>query len=169
MVKIISAIDFIRGSILRIFIDTEFTDFLKAEIISIGLVAQDGRELYLERSDYPDSQCSAFVREAVLSQLGHCPPECILPIAEMRLSLRTWLNQFAECGAEIAFDFATDWTLFCDLLNEELPGWITGRNIAREINQLGYALYFMTHKVKEHHALHDARANRFAWRPRASR
>jgi len=36
---------------MRIFLDTEFTDFQNAHLISIGLVAEDGREFYAELFD----------------------------------------------------------------------------------------------------------------------
>ncbi|WP_248324111.1 MULTISPECIES: 3'-5' exoribonuclease [unclassified Caballeronia] len=58
---------------MRLFVDTEFTDFIDCDLISIALVAEDGREFYGERSDYDDSTCTAFVREAVIPQLGQHP------------------------------------------------------------------------------------------------
>lgn len=36
---------------MRIFIDTEFSDLQNMDLISIGLVAEDGAEFYAERSD----------------------------------------------------------------------------------------------------------------------
>jgi len=33
---------------LKVFIDTEFTDFLDPQLISIGLVAQSGEKFYAE-------------------------------------------------------------------------------------------------------------------------
>lgn len=58
---------------VHVYVDTEFTDFLDCELISIGLVADDGREFYGERSDFEQSSCSEFVRAAVLPQLGQYP------------------------------------------------------------------------------------------------
>lgn len=58
---------------MRLFVDTEFTDFIDCDLISIALVATDGREFYGERSDYDQASCSEFVRAAVLSQLGQYP------------------------------------------------------------------------------------------------
>ncbi|SFJ84850.1 protein of unknown function [Paraburkholderia megapolitana] len=37
---------------MRIFVDTEFTDFIDCDLISIALVADDGREFYAERNDF---------------------------------------------------------------------------------------------------------------------
>ncbi len=38
-------------TIMRVFVDCEFTDFIECELISLALVADDGREFYGERSD----------------------------------------------------------------------------------------------------------------------
>ena len=51
---------------MRIFADTEFTDFIDCDLISIALVAEDGHEFYAERTDFDHHACSAFVREAIL-------------------------------------------------------------------------------------------------------
>ena len=52
---------------MKIFIDTEFTDFGNAiSLISIGLAAEDGRTFYGEGNDFQRSLCSGFVRACVL-------------------------------------------------------------------------------------------------------
>ena len=55
---------------MRVFVDTEFTDFIDCDLVSVALVADDGREFYGERSDFDRASCREFVRAAVLSQLG---------------------------------------------------------------------------------------------------
>src|SRR5471030_2296502 len=60
---------------MLIFLDTEFTDFIDCDLISIGMVSEDGQhELYLERSDYRAEWCNSFVHAAVLPQLGGAGP-----------------------------------------------------------------------------------------------
>jgi hypothetical protein len=59
---------------MLVFLDTEFTDFVRPELISIALVAEDGREFYAERTDYRHDDCSDFVRETVLPLLGRVVP-----------------------------------------------------------------------------------------------
>ena len=50
-----------------IFVDTEFTDFINTELISIGLVTDDGNHyFYAELDDYNPKACSEFVRNVVL-------------------------------------------------------------------------------------------------------
>lgn len=55
---------------MLIFVDTEFTDFVQIDLISVALVADDGREFYAERTDYCRADCNDFVRAAVLPKLG---------------------------------------------------------------------------------------------------
>lgn len=58
---------------MLIFLDTEFTDFVQLGLISIALVAEDGREFYAERTDYRQGDCTDFVCSAVLPLLGRVP------------------------------------------------------------------------------------------------
>lgn len=44
---------------LNVFIDTEFTDLLDPQLISIGLVAESGEEFYAELP-YEVRACSVF-------------------------------------------------------------------------------------------------------------
>jgi hypothetical protein len=51
---------------VRLFVDTEFTDLLDCELLSIGIVSEDGRDFYPERSDVDLGGCGDFCRVAVL-------------------------------------------------------------------------------------------------------
>jgi hypothetical protein len=57
---------------LKIFLDTEFTDFIDTHLISLGMAAESGEEFYAE-VPYPSEACSDFVREAVIPLLGRIP------------------------------------------------------------------------------------------------
>ncbi|MFM2324982.1 MAG: hypothetical protein RL244_1861 [Pseudomonadota bacterium] len=58
---------------MRVFLDTEFTNVNRPELISLGLVAEDGREFDAERTDFSRQACSGFVDAHVLSLLGRVP------------------------------------------------------------------------------------------------
>ncbi|WP_433704181.1 hypothetical protein [Paraburkholderia sacchari] len=141
---------------MRVFVDCEFTDFIDCDLISIGLVADDGREFYGERSDYDGTACSVFVREAVLPQLGQ-QSDCVYSREGLRNALRAWLGQF---GGErvVCVDFATDWDLMLDLLDGETNGW---QAQLVPVDQGRLEMYFAQHPGR-HHALVDARAQRYA-------
>jgi hypothetical protein len=60
--------------VLRYFIDTEFIEHDKTiDLVSIGIVCEDGRELYLQSCEFSPSFASDWVKENVLSRLMLCP------------------------------------------------------------------------------------------------
>ena len=55
---------------MRYFYDTEFIeDGRTIELVSIGIVAEDGREYYAVSTDFDPSKANAWVRENVLDKL----------------------------------------------------------------------------------------------------
>jgi hypothetical protein len=146
-----------------IFLDTEFTDFLDIDLISIGLASEDQREFYAERSDFDRATCSHFVQAAVLPILGR-DPGVVFSRAELKEKLLEWLNLFEKYEhIQIGYDYSTDWELFCDALDYEMPRGLTPLLIANHLDQARLESYFRRPGVKRHHALHDAMANRFAY------
>jgi hypothetical protein len=144
-------------------VDCEFTDFIDCDLISIALVTSDGREFYGERSDYDDSECSAFVREAVIPQLGK-RSDRVFDRDALRVALLKWLEQFSEESDRFFFmDYAGDWDLLVDLLGDIPAGWrgLLGRQL---ISQERVESYFHEHPGR-HHALVDARAQCHAFLP----
>ncbi|MCA1322877.1 3'-5' exoribonuclease [Herbaspirillum sp. alder98] len=152
----------------KIFIDTEFTDFLDCHLISLGMVAETGEEFYVE-VPYPDAACSVFVREAVIPLLGSIEnAQC--PFEELRHRILSWLNLIRNDGATVAicFDYQTDWDLFNDAMDYRIPDWCCPRSIARNINELLRYSFYKKNSLPEHHALHDAKANRYAFCERST-
>ncbi|EOV0931918.1 hypothetical protein ACOLSI_000259 [Pseudomonas aeruginosa] len=104
---------------MRLFLDCEFTELSEhAKLISLALVAQDGREFYVEVVDaWREEDCSEFVKEIVLPQLWG--GEHALPIIEARAALLTFLVSF-ECELEIVTDAPEyDWELFCEIAYDQ--------------------------------------------------
>lgn len=59
---------------MRYWLDEEFIDDASIiDLISIGIVAEDGRELYLQSSEFKAKKASPWVWENVLSHLEICP------------------------------------------------------------------------------------------------
>ena len=150
---------------MLIFVDTEFTDFVQLDLISIGLVAEDGREFYAERTDYRREDCSDFVRSVVLPLLGRVAGAACSR-TELTSRLRAWFEALPE-RATLVFDYFSDWELLSDaflgddfdappsnvgdklLLVEEIAG---DPVYQRALNQN------FTRDFPRHHALADARA-----------
>jgi hypothetical protein len=150
---------------MLVFLDTEFTTFVSPDLISIALVAEDGREFYAERTDYHRDACSNFVRETVLPLLGGVP-DAACSRSELTERLHEWFEQLPE-PATIIYDFEGDWLLLADA--------ILGRAYRNPPANFGEPLHLdnsaITHPVFEqalnrtytqdwppHHALADARA-----------
>jgi 3'-5' exoribonuclease Rv2179c-like domain len=59
---------------MRYWMDTEFIDDGKTiDLISIGIVCEDGRELYLQSAEFDESKANEWVKENVFPHLALCP------------------------------------------------------------------------------------------------
>ena len=157
---------------MLIFFDTEFTDLnIDPKLISIGLVSEDGREFYAELSDtYVPKECGDFAREAVLP---------LLQGGNFRMDFNTlirllgnWIEGF-EQPVQLATDsLSWDWPWIGKLFGT--PGtWpsnldkklATSRDVTPLFSAILVEKAFCSHvpRLRRHHALDDAKANRFAW------
>ena len=138
----------------RLFLDCEFTQLSSAaKLISLALVAEDGREFYVELQDtWQAGDCSDFVKEIVLPQLWG--GNYSLPTLEARKALLGFLTSFNN-EVEIVTDAPQfDWKLFCDLVYEAGRWPRNVRNFPTDATKIA-----PTHEGAElpHHALLDAR------------
>jgi integrase len=150
----------------RYFVDTEFTSLDNAELISVGIVSQDGREFYAERSHFAREACSDFVHTHVLPQLGKMPTR-VLTDAQLRNELRKWIAAIPLDPLPVlccdAGGATYDLPLLYFALGGPLPrGWST-EDVSPLIDPVLLNSYHATHGG-DHHALHDARANAYAFR-----
>lgn len=139
---------------MMVFLDCEFTRLsAAAKLISLALVAEDGREFYVELLDtWQEEDCSDFVKEIVLPQLWG--GSYALPIFEARISLLRFLTSFKK-EVEIVTDAPQyDWELFCDLVYYDGRWPRIVRNFPTDATTLS-----PTSEGEElpHHALLDAR------------
>ncbi len=152
---------------MLVFLDTEFTTFHDPKLISIGLAAATGETFYAEVPfDYESS--SEFVREIVVPLL-HVTPTDLCDMHELRQKIGTWLSLVKlNDDIEICFDAEYDWSLFSGVFENCPPTFCKPRNVGYEISELlRYDFHKMSHRP-EHHALNDAEALRYAFRPRIS-
>lgn len=146
---------------MRYFFDTEFIEDGKTiDLISIGIVSEDGREYYAESSECDMSKAGAWVKENVLVHL----------IGETKERLQIAADILEFCGSSKpefwAYYADYDWVALCQLYGTmmQLPkGWPMW---CRDIKQL--AEFRGNPKLptvdKEHNALHDARWNYDMWK-----
>ncbi|KDP87277.1 hypothetical protein CF70_002385, partial [Cupriavidus sp. SK-3] len=146
---------------MLVFLDTEFTDPIDCELISIALVAEDGRKFYAEVLDFDRSKCNQFVRAAVLSQLSKVEGAEVVR-DELPSRLRTWFTELPD-DVIIGCDNFTDWELLIDILGDELPSNLRGRfDLGNWLGLPGWkeagTAYHESPGRTWHHALHDAMA-----------
>lgn len=138
----------------RLFLDCEFTELTaQAKLISLALVAEDGREFYVEVVDaWREEDCSEFVKEIVLPQLWG--GEYAMPIMEARTALLTFLASF-ETEVDIVTDAPEyDWELFCELAYNA-GHW--PQNVRNHSTDLTTLSPISDGEELPHHALLDAR------------
>lgn len=152
---------------MLLFLDTEYTDPHHIDLISVGLVSEDGKhEFYCERTDFEKDWCNRFVRTAVLPHIGQ-RPAFQANRADLRTRLQAWFTTLPR-KVTIACDDFTDWELVLDVLNGEKPGNLAGRYDLRSLvdNSTFHQAVSRYHEFEGqpwHHALHDARAHRMGW------
>ena len=150
---------------MLVFLDTEFADFLRPDLISIALVDEVGSEFYAERTDYCEDDCSDFVRETVLPLLGGVP-DAACSRSELTQRLRDWFEQLPE-PATIIYDFESDWRLLAEAVigrtennppaNFGEPLHLRNSSITHPVFERAQNLTY-TQDWPPHHALAYARA-----------
>ena len=63
----------------------------------------------------------------------------------------------------VGYDYEGDGKLFRKAVGNDMPEWLHGQNIYRHINHVALQMFFIENRIKDHHALNDAKANRHAY------
>ena len=150
---------------MKYFIDTEFLENGSGPIhlLSIGIVAEDGRELYAVNSLCPIEQANKWVKENVL-------PHILMAYALDPRTIKSEVLDFVSAGEgkpEFWGYYADyDWVVICQLFGRmiDLPkGWPM---YCMDIKQLRKSLgdpKLPEQGKGEHNALDDARWNKIAY------
>lgn len=167
---------------MKYWLDTEFIEDGKTiDLISIGIVAEDGREFYAESTDANLLRASDWVKENVLPHLWHRSKDKyagnvwirdggvggLLPRRDISILLHGFCAPDVYGKPEFWGYYADyDWVVLCQLFGTmmELPkGWpMYCRDIKQLCDDKGNPGLPPFGKG-EHHALADARWNRAAW------
>jgi hypothetical protein len=154
---------------MRFFLDCEFLEDggeQPIHLLSLALVAGDGRELHLVNRDCPVEKANAFVRENVLP---HIDMAQAVGRAEMREAVRAFVGPPPAAGRRHEFWGAWasyDWVCLCGLMGRmiDLPeGWPM---FIFDLKQLSAALGdppWPRQPGVKHDALADARWHRDVW------
>lgn len=166
-----------------VFLDTEFTDFVNMDLISIGLVTANGEEFYGENLSFNQSASSEFVRDIVYPLLK--PLQFGKPRSELSASLWEWIDELPYDQITMMLDYQKDYDLLINLLGEVHPKFLWTSNIfsmftAEAIMRNGVDKFrpmatglrevfdkesaaFYSETEFEHHALSDAKSNKYGF------
>ncbi len=161
----------------KFWFDSEFMeDGRTIELLSIGIVCEDGREFYAENAEANWDHANEWVVKNVLPQLRGVPisggPDFSHPTVMTRDQMANQILYFVNdegSGGEPefwAYYGAYDWIVLCQLFGRmiDLPeGWPM---FAMDVKQLCVELgdpKLPPQVAKEHWALADARWTRDAW------
>lgn len=147
---------------MRYFFDTEFYEDGKTiDLISIGIVAEDGRDFYAVSQDAQLHLVSSWVRENVLPRLPSYGDKAWMPRETIAEELKAFV--IAEPKPELWAYYADyDWVVLCQLFGTMMripKGWPM---FCRDLKQLSVDVGSPKHPPPkdEHNALADARWNR---------
>ncbi len=168
-----------------VFLDTEFTDLVKPELLSIGLVSEDGQEFYVEL-DLTDeagqktlAKASEFVRHnGVIDQWGKVPGASATAW-EMGRRTGEWFLSLAGDSSQridVAYDYTEDFQLLgkairkAGIWEDRLEALLRPVNINAMVRNVdGERAKEESLKtsslqgLQKHHALADARALRASY------
>lgn len=143
---------------MRYFLDTEFMEDGKTiDLVSIGIVADDGREYYAVNGDADLSNANSWVKEHVLP---HLYPMYARPRDVIKAEVADFIRK-GDGKPEIWGYYADyDWVVFCQLFGKmvDLPDGFPMycRDVKQLCDELGGPRLPIQTNTK-HHALDDAR------------
>lgn len=138
---------------VKIFIDTEFTNLVDFDLISIALVSGDDW-YYAESAEFNVEQCEEFTRKNVLPLLGGNLRKSRCAIATEIVS---WMSKYADQSPMLCFDNVIDFGLLRELLGE-IPNWLGTHSVKHRVNDEAKVAFLTENGLAAHHALSDARA-----------
>jgi hypothetical protein len=147
--------------VARLWFDTEFVDDGRTvELLSIGVVRDDGATYYAEVAEADRSRANPWVRAHVLPLLTGP----VFRRAEIAKQVRAFAGPSPAWWASFG---AYDWVLLCQLygpLEDHPPDWPWYcRDVQQYAEHVGADLTARPQPPGQHHALADAHWTRAAW------
>ena len=169
---------------MKYFIDTEFSEMgpnHPITLISIAIVAEDGREFYAINSEFDWWNASEWLKEHVKPQVTFRGEEIIgsgasprrrweesrrMPFKQVRQEILSFIGE--DASPEFWGYYADyDWVVFCQIFGAmiDLPkGWpMYCRDLKQLADEKGNPKLPDMPNCIEHHALYDARETKFRY------
>ncbi len=152
---------------MRFFFDTEFIERgpkYPIELISIGIVADDGREFYAISADFNPEHANDWVKENVLAKLDPFDPrEHLWQIAQR---VKAFIGESQGKPEFWAYFADYDWVVFCQIFGTMMDLPEKWPMFCLDLKQLCVSLgnpRLPKQETGEHNALADARWNKQAF------
>jgi hypothetical protein len=148
---------------MRYWFDTEFDERSRnIDLISIGIVSEDGRRYYAVNADYDTSKANDWLKMHVLQQLNSSEAK---PALQIR---REVLEFFSPAPTEIwAYFGEYDWIVLRQLIGHMLDwpaSWpLSHMNLEQYRLMLNPDIVLPQQSTNIHHALNDAVWTKDAW------
>lgn len=169
---------------MKYFIDCEFQESgpkSPLELISIALIAEDGREFYAINSDFDWKKASSWLGEHVMPHVTFSGADINkdggsprlrwensrrMPFAQIRQEILSFIGE--DKSLEFWGYYADyDWVVFCQIFGSmiDLPkGWpMYCRDLKQITDEMGNPKLPNLPNSIEHHALYDARETKFRY------
>jgi hypothetical protein len=149
---------------MRYYIDTEFSEsgpYYPIELISIGIVAEDGREFYAVSTEFLEEDCNDWVRENVLPHLAGIER---VSLKEIRKAVIKFIG--GDKPSFWGYYSSYDWVLFCQIFGAMVdlpPGYPMHCNDIKQWCEQLDNPKLPKRDSNEHNALYDARWNKIVW------
>lgn len=154
---------------MRWFIDTEFSERghkHPIQLISIGMVSEEGDEYYAVCDDFDEESCNDFVKQHVLPKIQYNVRE---PRADIARDIRELVGEGGVRPEFWGYFADYDWVLFCQLFGRMIDLPRNWPQFCLDLRQ-----YMHDHEVsrsmlpeidenKAHSAIYDARWTRDAY------
>jgi 3' exoribonuclease, RNase T-like len=153
---------------MKFFLDTEFIERGRnypVTLVSIGIVAEDGREFYAISSEFDPNTASQWVKDNVLSTLGSEKRQTVDEIVSGVIEF-IWPDVGREEPAFFGYYCDYDWVVFCQMFGTmmDLPRGFPMycRDLKQMCDEQGNPKLPKQGKG-EHNALNDAKWNKLAY------
>ncbi len=156
---------------MKVFIDAEFTSLNAPDLLSIGLVADDGRECYVELA-VARRRVNACVQERIAPYLGLMPVRAATR-QDLGRFIGEWLLTLGQRSIDVVYDFHADfewledalraaglWSRLSGMLLPHKVAYLARQRYSDEAMDTSWTASSSADGIARHHALADARALR---------
>lgn len=155
------------GMTLRYWFDTEFIEDGKTiELVSIGVVCEDGREFYRINRDAHLERANDWVRKNVFPSLRTAPDEIVVSHDQIAHDLQLWVAGGNGKPEFWAYYGDYDWVVLCQLYGTMMDLPKDWPMFAMDVKQLTVSIgnpQLPKQTSIEHNALNDAKWTKEAW------